>query len=104
MPAAILLLTLLVPIAFRYGWPDRIARPTMFLLVMLTVALVVAAAAIYWFLQPLNGVGIAGTSIRPADQSTGFEAVLRKRFFTAAICALLAQYWLCRAMQFFVTR
>ncbi len=103
-PAAILLLTLLVPIAFRYGWPGGIARPTPFLVVTLILALGVAAIAIFWFLQALVGVGVTGPSSRPVDRSPAFEAALRNSFITAAICAVRAQYCLCRAMQFFLKK
>jgi hypothetical protein len=103
-PAAILLLTLVVPIAFRYGWPGGVARPAIFLVVTLTLALIVSAIAIFWFLQALANVGIAAPSAATAARSALFEATLRNRFFTAAICAVLAQYWLCRATQFFLGR
>ena len=59
---AILSLTLAVPFAFRYLWPGGVARPPLFLVVTLTLALVVAAIAISWFAQLLTGVGIAGPS------------------------------------------
>jgi hypothetical protein len=103
-PAAILLLTLMVPVAFRYAWPGGVARPSIFLVVTLTLALIVAAIVIFWFLQALAGVGIAGRPAGTADSSALFEARLRNRFFTAAIFAALAQYWLCRATQFLLGR
>jgi len=103
-PLVILLLTLVVSIAFRYAWPGGVARPSLFLVIALTLALIVAAFAIFWFLQPLAGVGVSAPTPGTTDRSAVFEARLRNRFFTAAICAVLAQYWLCRATQFFLTR
>jgi hypothetical protein len=99
--AAILLLTLLAPVAFRYAWPGGVARPSLFLVVTLTLALIVAAIAVSWFLHALVGVGISGGT---ADSTARFETQLRNRFFSAAIGAVLAQYWLCRATQFFLGR
>ena len=103
-PAAILLLTLMVPVAFRYLWPGGVARPSLFLVLTLALALVVAAIAIFWYLQALVGVGISGPSARTSDSSALFEARMSTRFLTAAICAVLAQYWLCRGTQFFLGR
>lgn len=103
-PAAILLVTLLVPVAFRYAWPGGVARPSLFLVVTLTLALVVAAIAISWFLQAMVGVGISVPSSGTAESSPRFETQLRTRFFMAAIGAVLAQYWLCRATQLFLGR
>jgi hypothetical protein len=103
-PAAILLVTLVVPVAFRYVWPGGIARPSLFLVVTLTLALIVAAFAIFWYFQALLGVGFSTPSSATANGSALFETQLRNRFFTAAICAVLAQYWLCRATQFFLGR
>jgi hypothetical protein len=101
---AILVLTLAIPLAFRYLWPGGVARPPLFLVVTLTLALVVAAIAISWFSQILVGIGIAGPSTTTADSGALFEARLRNRFFTASVCAVVAQYWLCRATQFFLGR
>jgi uncharacterized membrane protein len=101
---AILVLTLAVPFAFRSLWPGGVARPPLFLVVTLTLALVVAAIAISWFSQILVGIGIAGPSTNTLDNSALFEARLRNRFFTAAVCAVVGQYWLCRATQFFLGR
>jgi hypothetical protein len=101
MPA-ILVLTLGVTFAFRYLWPGGVARPRLFLVVTLTLALIVAAVAISWFAQILVGIGIARTSARTAASSALFDARLLSRFFTASLCAVLAQYWLCRGTQFFL--
>jgi hypothetical protein len=97
-------LTLAIPFAFRYLWPGGVARPQLFLVVTLTLALVVAAIAISWFSQILVGIGIAGPSTHPLDSSALFEGRLRNRFLTASVCAVVAQYWLCRATQFFLGR
>jgi uncharacterized membrane protein len=101
---AILVLTLAVPFAFRAFWPGGVARPSLFLLVTLTLALIVAAFAISWFSQILVGIGIAHPSTSTLDNSALFEARLRNRFFAASVCAVVAQYWLCRATQFFLGR
>jgi hypothetical protein len=101
---AILVLTLVVPFAFRYLWPGGVARPRLFLVVTLTLALIVAAVAIAWFAQILVGIGIARPSARTADSNALFEARLRNRFFTASVAAVLAQYWLCRATRYFLGR
>jgi hypothetical protein len=101
---AILVLTLAVPFAFRSLWPGGVARPPLFLVVTLTLALIVAAIAISWFSQTLSGIGIARPSTNTVDSSALFEARLRNRFFSASVCAVLAQYWLCRATQFFLGR
>jgi hypothetical protein len=104
-PLVVLLLTLLVPVAFRYGWPARIGRPALFLAITLTLALVVAGCALSWYLQPLAGMGVAGSSAGGTDNGNVlFEAQMRTRFFTAAIFAVLAQYWLCRGTQFLLGR
>ena len=95
MPA-ILVLTLGVTFAFRYLWPGGVARPRLFLVVTLTLALIVAAVAITWFSQILVGIGIAGASGTTADSSALFDARLRNRFLVASLGAVLAQYWLCR--------
>lgn len=101
---AILLLTLAVPFAFRYLWPGGVARPPLFLVVTVTLALVVAAIAISWFAQLLTGVGIAGPSANTTEGGALFEARLRHRFFSASVCAVVAQYWFCRGTQFFLGR
>jgi len=103
-PPAILVSTLLVPLAFRRLWPGGDARPRLFLIVTLTLALAVAAVAAVWFAQVLVGIGIAGGSGRTADSSPLFAAELRTRFLTAAVCAVLAQYWVCRGTQYFLGR
>ena len=101
---AIFVLTLAVPLAFRSLWPGGVARPPLFLVITLTLALVVAAIAISWFSQILVGIGIARPSTSTLDSSALFEARLRNRFFAASVCAVVAQYWLCRATQFFLGR
>jgi hypothetical protein len=50
------------------------------------------------------GIGIARPSTSTLDSSALFEARLRNRFFAASVCAVVAQYWLCRATQFFLGR
>jgi hypothetical protein len=102
-PLAIIALTLLVPFAFRYLWPGGVARPPIFLAVTLTLALIVAAISVFWFLQALVGVGISGAA--PASTFTTnatFEAALRTRLISSAIAAVVVEYWLCRATQFFL--
>jgi len=101
---AILLLTLAVPFAFRSLWPGGVARPPLFLVVTLTLALIVAAIAISWFAQILTGIGIAGPSANSLGGGALFEARMRNRFFSAAVCAVVAQYWCCRGTQFFLGR
>lgn len=101
-PLAILLMTFVVPVAFRYAWPGGVSRPALFLVVTLTLALFVAALSVFWFLQPLLGAGIASPTAGTTEQGSLLEVRLRNRLFTAAICAVLAQYWLCRATQFFL--
>ena len=58
-PVAILLLTLVVPIAFRYAWPGGVASPYLFLVLTFTFALIVAASAIFWYFKALANVGIS---------------------------------------------
>lgn len=98
-PAAILVLTLLVPFAYCYTWPGGLARPSIFLVVTLTLALIVAAISIFWFPQALVGVGISGASASTDAGSALFEARLRTRFIIAALVTVLVQYLICRATQ-----
>ena len=100
--ASILALTLLVPFAFRRLWPGGVARPRLFLVVTLTLALVVAAVAITWFTQLLVGIGIAGGPAGTSDATALFDAQLRHRLLAAAVSAVLAQYWICRGAQYFL--
>jgi hypothetical protein len=101
---ALLLLTLVVPLAFRRLWPGGVARPRLFLLVTLLLGFVVAGVAIIWFSQIFVGIGISGASARTEAINARSEALVRNRFFTASVCAVLAQYWLCRGTQFFLGR
>lgn len=97
-PAAILMVTLLVPFLYRYVWPRAVTRRSRFFAISLTLGLVVAAVAIFWFLLALNGAGIATGSTNPSGP---FEAQLRTRFLTAAMSAFSVQYVLCRITQGF---
>ena len=86
-PVAILVLVLAVPIAYRYLWPITIKRPKLFLRITLTTAVVIAAAAIFWFLNLPVGLG------------TAVEAVVRNRLLVAAVFAVLVEYLVCRIAQ-----
>ncbi len=97
-PVVILVLVLAVPVAYRHLWPIKLKRPRLFLAITLTMALVIAAVAIWWFFGPLMSVGISGTSMRGAS-SPSLESVLRNRLLVAAVCAAVVEYLLCRITQ-----
>jgi hypothetical protein len=98
-PIVILGLVLAVPIAYRYLWPIKIRRPKLFLVITLTMGLVVAGVAIFWFFSVLMGIGITGASPRAAAPNAAFEFVLRNRLLVAAVFAALIEYLLCRITQ-----
>jgi hypothetical protein len=101
-PIVILVLVLGVPLAYRYLWPITIKRPKLFLIITLTSALVIAAVAIFWVLDVLVGIGIAGAS-RATDTTdashAAFETVLRNRLLVASVFAVLVEYLVCRITQ-----
>jgi len=96
---AIVVLVLAVPIAYRYLWPITIERPKLFLIITLTTGVVIAAVAIFWFLNFPVGLGITGAS-RTIDAShAAMEAVLRNRLLVASVFAVLVEYLICRIVQ-----
>ena len=98
-PMVILGLVMIVPIAYRYLWPIKLERPRLFLAITLTLGLIVAGVATFWFFSAFAGVGIAGASARTAASSAAFESVLRHRLLVAAVLAALVEYLLCRITQ-----
>jgi hypothetical protein len=98
-PLAILAPVLMVPIAYRYLWPVKLKRPGLFLAITLTIGLVVAGIAIFWFFSGFTGVGIAGASPRTAASNRVFESVVRNRLLVAVVFAALIEYLLCRITQ-----
>lgn len=98
-PLVILVCTLAVPFAYRFLWPRRVARTSRFFIVSLTVALIVAAAAIVWFSQILIGIGIAKPSPATAAASARVVHLLRMRLAVALTFSILAQYGVCYLTQ-----
>jgi hypothetical protein len=98
-PIVILGLVMTVPIAYRYLWPIKLERPRLFLAITLTLGLIVAGVATFWFFSAFVGVGIAGASARTAASSAALESVLRNRLLVAAVLAALVEYLLCRITQ-----
>lgn len=98
-PVAILVLVLSVPIAYRYLWPITIKRPRLFLQVTLTIGLVIAGVAIFWFFNLPVGLGFAGTSRATDASAAAVEAVLRNRLLVASVFAVLIEYLVCRIAQ-----
>jgi len=98
-PIVILVLVTAVPIAYRYLWPITIKRPKLFLIITLTSGLVIAAVAIFWVLNVLVGIGIAGASGATDASHAAFETVLRNRLLVASIFAVLVEYLVCRITQ-----
>lgn len=98
-PVAILVLVLAVPIAYRYLWPITIKRPKLFLQVTLTIGLVIAGVAIFWFLNLPVGLGFSATSRATDASRAAFEVVLRNRLVVAAVFAVLLEYLVCRIAQ-----
>lgn len=95
----ILVLVLGLPIAYRSLWPIKIRRPKLFLIITLTSGLVIAAVAIFWVLDVLVGIGIAGVSRATDTSHAAFEAVLRNRLLVASVFAVLVEYLVCRITQ-----
>ena len=95
----IFVLVLAVPIAYRYLWPIKIKRPKLFLLITLTIGSVIAAVAIFWFLNVLVGIGHTGASPATDASHAALEAVLRNRLLVAAVFAVLVEYLVCRITQ-----
>ena len=98
-PLVILLCTLAVPFAYRFLWPGGVARSSRFFIVSLTVALIVAAAAIIWFSQILIGIGIAKPSPATAAVNARVVHLLRMRLAVALTFSVLAQYGVCYVTQ-----
>jgi hypothetical protein len=98
-PLVILVCTLAVPFVYRFLWPGGVARSSRFFIVSLTVALIVAAAAIFWFSQVLIGIGIAKPSPATAAASTRVVHLLRMRLAVALTFSILAQYGVCYVTQ-----
>ena len=94
-PLVILVCTLAVPFVYRFLWPGGVARSSRFFVVSLTVALIVAAAAIFWFSQALMGIGIAKPSPATATASASVVHLLRMRLAVALTFSILAQYGVC---------
>jgi hypothetical protein len=103
-PLVILVSILAVPFAYRYLWPGGVTRPSLFFILSLTVALIVAAVAIFWFAQALIGIGIAKPSAATAATSARSEALLRMRLVFALTSSILAQYIVCYVTQTFLRR
>jgi len=103
-PVVILALTLTTPFAYRFVWPRTVTRSGAFFGITLSVGLIIAIVAIFWFLAVLNGVGISRPSGATAAASARFESVMRFRFGIAAVLAVLAQYLVCRFTQGFLGR
>jgi len=95
----ILVLTLLIPFAYIYAWPRGVTRRALFLVVTLTLALIVAAALVFWFLDAVVGVGIAGQSGGLAGDIAVIKARIRTRFVTASFVGVLVEYLICHATQ-----
>lgn len=98
-PIVILVAVLAVPIAYRYLWPITIKRPKPFLLITLTIGLVIAAVAIFWFFNLPVRVGISGASRGTDASHAALEAVLRNRLLVAAVLAVVVEYLVCRITQ-----
>jgi hypothetical protein len=98
-PIVILVLVLAVPIAYRHLWPITIKRPRLFLLVTLTIGAVIAAVAIFWFLNLPVGIAITSGSRATDASHAAFEAVLRNRLLVASVFAVLVEYLVCRITQ-----
>ena len=94
-PLVILACTLAVPFAYRFLWPGAVARSSRFFIVSLTVALIVAAAAIFWFSQVLIGIGIARPLPATAADSARVVHLLRMRLAVALTFSILAEYGVC---------
>jgi hypothetical protein len=98
-PLLILALVLAVPVAYRYLWPIRIDRPRLFLVITLTMGVVIAGIAIFWFFGVLTGSGATGASARTAASDAALETVLRNRLLVAAVFSVVIEYLLCRITQ-----
>ena len=98
-PLVILVCILVVPFVYRFLWPGGVARSSRFFIVSLTVALIVAAAAIFWFSQVLLGIGIAQPSPTTAAASARVVHLLRMRLAVALTFSILAQYGVCYVTQ-----
>ena len=94
-PIVILVAVFAVPIAYRYLWPITIKRPKPFLLITLTIGLVIAAVAIFWFFNLPVRVGISGASRGTDASHAALEAVLRNRLLVAAVLAVVVEYLVC---------
>jgi len=98
-PLVILMCTLAVPFVYRFLWPRGVARSSRFYIASLTVALIVAAAAIFWFSQVLIGIGIAKPSPATSAASARVVHLLRMRLAVALTFSILAQYGVCYVTQ-----
>lgn len=98
-PLVILVCTLAVPFIYHFLWPGGVARSSRFFMVSLTVALIVAAAAIFWFSQVLIGIGIAQPSPATTAASARVVHLLRMRLAVALTFTILAQYGVCYITQ-----
>lgn len=98
-PVAILVLVLAVPLAYRQLWPITIKRPKLFLRITLTIGVVIAAVAIFWFLNVPGGLGITGTSRATDASHAAVETVVRNRLLVASVFAVLVEYLVCRIAQ-----
>jgi len=103
-PPVILVSTLAVPFVYRFLWPGGVTRSSLFFIVSLTVALIVAAIAISWFAQVLIAIGIAKPSPATAVASARFEASLRMRLAVALSFSILAQCGVCYLTQTLLRR
>ena len=103
-PLAILLLTLLTPFAYVYVWPRGVTRRPLFLVVTLSLALIVAVALEYWYLDAVVGGGIAGGSGGVAGNPVEAAARLRARFYTACLVGVLVEYVICHAARYFLKK
>jgi hypothetical protein len=94
---AILVLTLLTPFAYVYVWPRAVTRRPLFLVVTLSLAPIVAVVLENWYLDAVEGVG--GSFNRGE-----VAARLRARYYTACLVAVLVEYLICRAAQYFLKK
>jgi hypothetical protein len=94
---AILVLTPLTPFAYVYVWPRGVTRRPLFLVVTLSLALIVAVALEYWYVDYVAGIGGSFNPVQTA-------ARIRARFYTACLVGVLVEYLICHATRYFLKK
>jgi hypothetical protein len=102
--AALVLLGVVMPLLFAFVWPGAVARPALFLAVMIASGVVSGIALFWWHASPMTNMGIAGERGAGNQSWHEFQTMLQTRYVWAAAGVVGTQLLLCAVLRMLLGR